>query len=257
MNQTLGDQRIVVTSPSETLLERLRSLGADAIHLPVIRLANPKSWEGPDRAIDLLAEGSYDWVVFSSTTGVDSFLFRANERGAKLKDLFARVNVAAVGRSTAESLWASGIDVDVVPTHFTAIAAAETIGSGTGRVLLPRPEVGTPGLVEVLREAGWVTDEVVTYRTVAARPPQEALARVRAQDFDIVTFKSGSAVRFFTELLGDPGPLGLGPEGPRKVVVIGPSTATTARERGLHVDAIADPHTDDGVVDALVSLVGR
>lgn len=253
----LEGKRIVVTSQSVLLVDRLHALGADAIHLPTIKLVKPLSWDGPDRAIGLLAEGAYEWVVFSSIQGVESFLYRAHELGMKHEDLFAAVKVAAVGSSTAESLWASGVDVDVVPKHFTAIAAAETIGSGTGRILLPRPEVGSPGLVEVLTAAGWATDEVVTYRTIAADPPPDALARVKACDFDIATFKSGSAVRYFAELVGAPDSVGLDAGGARQVVVIGPSTADSAAALGFHVDAVADPHTDEGVVEALFDVVGR
>jgi len=37
------------------------------------------------------------------------------------------------------------------------------------------------------------------------------------------------------------------------VISIGPVTSETARARGLRVDAEADPHTIDGLVDAVVA----
>ncbi len=41
-----------------------------------------------------------------------------------------------------------------------------------------------------------------------------------------------------------------------RVVSIGPVTSGTARERGLTVHAEADPHTIDGLVDAVCTVVG-
>jgi uroporphyrinogen-III synthase len=39
-------------------------------------------------------------------------------------------------------------------------------------------------------------------------------------------------------------------------VSIGPVTSATARERGLRVDVEADPHTIDGVIDAVCAGLG-
>jgi uroporphyrinogen III methyltransferase/synthase len=41
------------------------------------------------------------------------------------------------------------------------------------------------------------------------------------------------------------------------VISIGPVTSDTARGRGLQVDVEADPHTIDGVVEALVGQLGQ
>jgi uroporphyrinogen-III synthase len=44
---------------------------------------------------------------------------------------------------------------------------------------------------------------------------------------------------------------------PQPVVVsIGPVTSQTARERGLQVEAEADPHTIDGLVTAVLGSLG-
>jgi uroporphyrinogen-III synthase len=60
-----------------------------------------------------------------------------------------------------------------------------------------------------------------------------------------VAFTSSSTVTNFLAAMGDR-PI------PPAVVVIGPITAATAREHGLAVDAEAEVHTIDGLVDALV-----
>ena len=39
------------------------------------------------------------------------------------------------------------------------------------------------------------------------------------------------------------------------VISIGPVTSQTARDRGLDVDAEADPHTIDGLVEAVIATI--
>jgi uroporphyrinogen-III synthase len=63
---------------------------------------------------------------------------------------------------------------------------------------------------------------------------------------DAITFTSASTVRGFLRALGAT-PIA----GKPKVVCIGPVTARQARDAGMTVHAVADPHTTDGLVAAL------
>ena len=74
--------------------------------------------------------------------------------------------------------------------------------------------------------------------TRPARPPPTA---------DYLLFTSASSVRFFAEAAGD-GAL----DGPR-LASIGPATSAALRERGAEPHLEADPHTPDGLVDALLA----
>jgi uroporphyrinogen-III synthase len=74
--------------------------------------------------------------------------------------------------------------------------------------------------------------------------PPEARAALRSGDVDAVTFTSASTVRGFVHAMGVV-------KGNPKVVCIGPVTAREAREHGLRVHAVADPHTVDGLVAAV------
>ena len=74
---------------------------------------------------------------------------------------------------------------------------------------------------------------------------------MRAGAVDAITFTSSSTVDNFCDAIGvlpDPQP---------HVVSIGPVTSETARKRGLRVDVEADPHTIDGLVEALVGELGQ
>jgi uroporphyrinogen-III synthase len=111
-------------------------------------------------------------------------------------------------------------------------------------VLVARAAVARDILPDGLRERGWDVDVVEAYRTVAASPTREQLAA--ASGADAITFTSSSTVSRYLEVAG-------ASTVPRFVACIGPITAATAREAGLHVDVEAEVYSVDGLVDALVS----
>ncbi|MGA1723367.1 MAG: uroporphyrinogen-III synthase, partial [Ilumatobacteraceae bacterium] len=65
---------------------------------------------------------------------------------------------------------------------------------------------------------------------------------------DAVLLASGSAATAWA----DAGPIDAG-----AIVAIGPTTAEAARTAGLEVTAVAEDHSIDGLVDAVVALLGR
>jgi uroporphyrinogen III methyltransferase/synthase len=89
-------------------------------------------------------------------------------------------------------------------------------------------------------------EDVAAYRTIAE--PAKTGSDL-SYSVDAVTFTSSSTVRGF---------LNAGGRVPERaaVVCIGPVTARTARELGLRVDAVAEPYTLDGLVEALVRHFG-
>lgn len=236
---------------SDSLAVALEELGAEVIRLPTIAIeVSEEALAGADGIVEALIGGEYEWIVFSSSAGVRAFA-RLLERGSYV-DVFGRVLVAAVGSATVTTFReVMGRDVDLVPPHFTGHDLAAALGTGTGRVLLPRPADAPRSIVDELTRAGWEPHEVPLYRTVRGNPSRDAIDRVRSGDFDVLTFTSGSTVRFFGDIVG---PIDLAN---KRVVVIGPSTEEVATEAGVHVDAVAHPHTTEGVVSAVVGAVGR
>ena len=87
---------------------------------------------------------------------------------------------------------------------------------------------------------------VEAYRTVAARPSDEAMAA--AAKADAVAFTSSSTVTSWLALAGADAL-------PPVVACIGPVTAATAAEHGVPVTVVANEHTVEGLVDALVEAL--
>ncbi len=164
------------------------------------------------------------------------------------------MRVAVIGPGTELALAARGIQADLVPDRSVAESLLDAFPSPDATeatVLIARAELARDVLPDGLAERGYRVDILPVYRTVRAESDAAAVSRVREGRVDAITFTSSSTVANLCDLLGgvpDPQPL---------IVSIGPVTSTTARERGLQVDAEADPHTIDGLVDALVSSLQR
>ncbi|HZQ27651.1 MAG TPA: uroporphyrinogen-III C-methyltransferase [Acidimicrobiales bacterium] len=229
--------RVVVTRAREQasdLSRRLRDLGAFTVELPAIEIGPPA--DGGVALADAAARvGEYDWVVFTSANAVERFLpLVADARR------FGAARIAAIGPGTAAALAARSLIADLVPSEFVAEAVLDVFPGGPGRVLLPRAAVARDVLPDGLRAKRWEVDVVDAYRTQPVTPSAEALeAAATAQ---AITFTSSSTV---TNYLASGAPV------PPLVACIGPVTAGTARAAGLVVDVVADPHTIEGLVEAL------
>ena len=197
-----------------------------------------------DEAVRALAAGDFTWASFSSPRAVDAVLHRLHSFGLPPR---LPAKIAAVGPATAERLGAAGIETDLLADPHTTSALAEVFPSGHGKVLLPRADLASEDLEAAFRTKGWTPVRVTAYRTrfpdQLDAEAREALADGRV---DVVVFTSASTVRGFAQTVGVP-------NGPR-VVCIGPVTADAAKRAGFSVDAVAEPHTVDGIVRAVENL---
>jgi uroporphyrinogen-III synthase len=241
-----------VTRPraqSRALCDRLRHLGARPVAVPAIAIVPPEPGGPLDAALRNLRR--YDWVVLTSANGVRACLSRAQALRVDLRDQNG-LRWAAVGPATASALRAAGIIVNMVPRRFLTDAIARELRDVSSRsILLPRTPAAPRALARVLRARGAKVDEVAAYRTVLApRPlPPRVRRMIASQAIDTVLFTSASTVRGLLRLLGDrPAPL-------RNMTVacIGPVCAAAVVRAGLRPRIVANPHTTDGLIQALVN----
>jgi uroporphyrinogen III methyltransferase/synthase len=252
--KSLAGRRIVITRRREQaggLSEALRKRGAIPVELPTIALAPPASWQPVDRALRRLE--SYDWVIFTSANGVESFFSRLKRHRGKEKAL-PKARLAAIGPATARALRAKGFRADVVPDEFRAeglLAALRDERWRGKQVLLARAAQAREILPQELRRRGARVEVVAVYETIV---PQRSKQRARTvfsarRKPDAITFTSSSTVKNFFALGGR--------RWARRVLAgvtiatIGPVTSRTARALGLEVAVEADPYTVPALVQAL------
>jgi len=244
MTSPLTGRTIVLTRPADRatrLVKLLDQKGAHPLVAPAITL-KPVSNAALTRAIADLTDGAFAWMVLTSPATVRML----DERLAGPRDL--RAKVAAIGEGTAAAYrrWSRRAP-DLMPRSFTVASLARSFPRGEGRVLCARADIAPDGLEDALAKKGWRPTRVDAYRTTFPRSlPAEARAALRAGEVDAITFTSASTVRGFIGALG-----ATGLRGNPKVVCIGPVTAMEARAHGLTVHAVANPHTTDGLIDAL------
>jgi len=244
----LAGRVVLVTRPGSqgaSLARLLRGLGAEAMEAPTIAVEGPDPGGDLDDAIRDAARGRFAWTVFTSGAGVRAWFERAEALGVGPP----ASAVAAVGEVTADSLRARDVRPSLVPAEFTTEALAAVFPEGAGRVLLARADLATADLEEALRAKGWDPARVDAYRVrLAEALPASVADALRDGRVDAVTFTSPSTVEGFVRLADGPRP---------PAVCIGPVTSEAARLAGFEVAAEAAPHTEEGLVDALVGALGH
>jgi uroporphyrinogen III methyltransferase / synthase len=258
MTKPLEGRTVIVTraaSQAAELTTLLESFGAKVIVCPTIEIREPDSYEQLDEALDHLY--GYDWLIFTSTNGVEFFQKRLADRGLKVEDL-DEIRVCAIGQRTAEKLHDLHVHVDVVPSQSTAegvfSALSEFVGGEDqlrGRnILLPRAAVGREVLPDALQKAGARVDVVTTYQTVVPENfDRGKLAAMLTGSGDCIAFTSPSTIKNLAKLFDTHD---LGKTLPGVVVAcIGSVTAATAAEYGLHVDIEPEQTTTADLAQAI------
>jgi uroporphyrinogen III methyltransferase / synthase len=252
---SLSGKKVVVTrarNQAGQLGSLLEGAGAEAIYLPTIEIRNPSSWGPLDEALKRLEAGEYEWILFASRNAVVRVVSRLRALPSEVPDAIG-ARVGAVGAKTRAALEEAGINVDLTPDAFTGDAVAEALGAGEGRILLPRVVGGPREIVNALEGLGWNVDEVPAYENAVPGFKGANYDRVKAGDFDVVTFLSPSSVTNFVKLVGPPDKLGLATDsGSEKLVgCIGLKTGGRLSELGFRIDVVPDEHTVEKLVEAL------
>jgi len=249
----LFGRKIVITRAQDQaaeLSDRLRSLGADAVELPVISIQPAEDPAPLDRAIERLS--SYDWLIFTSVNGVRFFLDRLDASAHDLRSLRARI--CAIGPATKRAVESLHLKVDLMPEEYVAESLVKAFASEPlqgKRVLLPRAAVARDLIPDELAKLGAQVDVVEAYRNIVPREAAERTREILAAEKrpDWITFTSSSTVKNLVSIAGTESLKGV------RIASIGPVTSQTARSLGLTVHAEAKQFTIEGLVEAI--LVGE
>ena len=239
---------VAVTRPptkGDRLAAELERLGAAVIDAPALRLVPPADPTGLADAAARL--GDFDWVMVTSAAGVQALHHAARVAGGR-----APRRLAVVGSQTAAAAAAVGWEAHLLPERFDAEGLLERIDSTAvalagAAVLIAVAENARDVLSDGLAARGASVHRVAAYGSVPATPQELAAldAAIRAGRMDLITFTSSSAARNVLAVLGR-GVLAV------PAAAVGPVTAAAARELGYPVVAVAEEHTMEGLVGAVI-----
>ena len=248
----LSGIRAVVTRPKELssrLSAMLRERGAEVIELPTIRIV-PASDEGSlESAIRDISYGKYEWIVFTSPSGVRIFM----EKLMDLSDIrsLAFCRIACIGKGSEKELHKYGIKADMVPSIYDGKHLGRELSRRLrdgDRVLIPRAREGNLELIDELSAVNGVTvNDLATYDTEYRTFEWFDAEEVFSDPDTYAVFTSASTVRGFVSGSG------LGDHSSVKAVCIGHQTAAEAEKYGMPT-YIAEEATLDSLVKKLEEI---
>tara|TARA_B100000809_G_scaffold182003_1_gene179748 strand:- start:1379 stop:2098 length:720 start_codon:yes stop_codon:yes gene_type:complete len=237
--QLLNQKTVLITRSADQTAEfiiQLQNLGAQTISLPLIKNSPINEQE----LKKIFNSEKYDWLIFSSTNAVKFFFDCINLNSINSK-------IAVVGEKTKKAIENLGLIVDFIPTQFTAkMLAKELPISLNDSILIPRSNLAKNDIVTVLESRNCNVKTFSIYKNSSIHYSKNERDSIFNQKIDYITFTSGSTVKSFVEL-------GFRPNN-EKIICIGPETAKIAEENSLVVSAIANPHTIEGMIEAIKSL---
>ena len=244
----LFGKTVVVTRDAEggpDFSAKLADRMAVTIEIPVTKI---KTLTDSSNFVKVLAKiHAYDWVIFTSCNGVETF-FAALAKLGKDARVFGSAKIAAIGVRTAETLAKFGIKADFVPSAFTsknlAVGLIEFTNLRGKKVLLLRSQIASDDLPQLLEAAGASVETVPVYTHEKNLCDMKPLSE---KSIRWLTFASPFSAACFFEQVGD----GFVKSVNAKVASIGPVTTKKLAELGVKVDVEASEHTFDGLILAI------
>ncbi len=157
---------------------------------PRLKSPQPSDWSPVDAVIQQLAD--FDWLVFSSSNGVEYFFRRLTQLGYDLRALGGR-KLAAIGPATVDALAQYHLKADVSPESYRAEALAEKLApfAKGNRFFLARASRGREVLAEMLTAAGGLVTQAVVYESRdVTEPNPDVLEALTAGRIDWITVTS-------------------------------------------------------------------
>lgn len=199
----LAGMKIMVTRPKERsscLAAMLREEGAEVLEAPAIRIVSQIESERLSYVLSNIQ--NYQWIVFTSPTGVEVFWSALQKYRMDVRSL-SHIQIAVIGSGTARALEAHGMYADLMPEIYDGEHLGEALGAvlSSEAVLIPRAKIGNPELIQEIRKRSEaVIEDLPIYDT-----QYEAYEFINYREefeqgkTDYVMFTSASTVRGFVQ----------------------------------------------------------
>jgi uroporphyrinogen III methyltransferase/synthase len=242
---------------SSKLALRLENLGAGVTIIPVIAIREVR--ESRELQNSLARLNQYDWIIFTSSYGVDFYLQYLARSGRSIQER-GNHNICAIGPATAERLTEHGIAVALIPEDYRAEGVMSALQSHYGgsdglkglSFLIPRAGRARNLLPRELKRAGARVDAVTCYESVLPEWTDQQRRRILQEQPDMIIFTSSSTVSNFMELSGPQEGARLLESAP--VAALGPITAATAVSFGKQPEIIPPKSTIAHLIEAILEF---
>ena len=243
MKSPLNNVTVLIPRPieqSNEFADKLEKLGATPVIFPLIELKPINQ----DQLKTTFSKNEFDWIIFTSGIAVKCFFEVIHYTKVKAK-------IAAVGSQTKAAIEELGLKVDFIPSAATAQKLAKEIPvTKNEKILIPRSKISNDTIIEILKQKEAKITVIDIYDNTPVAYTKEEIEEVLNTPVNVITFTSGSTVNSFLDLI-------------RKYkirlndihkVSIGPSTTAEAQKRFLEIDATAENHSIDGMIEEILKI---
>jgi len=200
----LSGAHVLVTRPvhqAENLSRLIEERGGGVVRFPTLTIA---ALDDAGTIQNTLAHlDRYQWLVFISANAVTMHSYYSDS--VKMVQ-FKSVQIAAIGKATAQALVLAGLPVDLVPESgysTEALLAMPQMQQINGQhYLIVRGEGGREELATTLRSRGATVEYLDVYKRIIPGTDSSQVSLLLEQDMlDIITITSGEALQNLLILL--------------------------------------------------------
>lgn len=207
-NLPLAGCKVLITRPKElisSMAMRLRAQGAEVVEVPAISLEPAADRTRINECLGRL--DSYQWIAFTSPSGVRIFFELLMEAGKDVRAL-GSCKIAAIGKGTEKALREHHLYPDLMPETFDGEALGRKMARECeegAHILIPRAAIGNKEILEQLGKRPDLTiDDLSTYDTVYETQDLIDIAgEFENGSIRYAVFTSASTVRGFVRAAGN------------------------------------------------------
>ncbi|MDO5851893.1 MAG: uroporphyrinogen-III synthase [Methanobacteriaceae archaeon] len=260
MNPDLKEKKIVITRPIERSIDLsdiiIENNGVPII-VPTLELQSVETEELSKlrNTID-----TYDWLIFTSPAGVQSF-FKNKEELPKIN--FPKIIV--IGIKTKEELEKYGYIADIIPSKYTAEGILETISNlnlENKKIAIPRTLSARNTLPDGLKAKKANVNIVEAYKSGVPKSLDkiyELIEFIKKDEIDVITFTSPLTVTNLMNIIKKDSDFNKIIEKLRNniiIVSIGPITTKTLTEYSI-TTIEPEVYTVKNMIDSLIKYLNN
>ncbi|MFE8696906.1 uroporphyrinogen-III synthase [Cytobacillus sp. FJAT-53684] len=238
------------TGQAKSFSDLVKSYGGIPVEIPLLAFRPAALSE--EMAVIMKEIHTYDWLIFTSSITVETFLsFVSSSERKQLP------KIAAIGKKTESFLLDKKLQVDFTPKEFVAEGFVEEflpyVKKGM-KVLIPKGNLARNYIATVLSKKGAIVDEIIIYETFFPEESRELIKDKLSRDqLDILTFTSPSTIDHLMDVVKE---YNLHDKVEECIIgCIGPVTKERIESYGLKVHSAPEEYTVHQMLKSIINYL--